>query len=197
MPRRTAKDAARTREAMLSAAKAAFTARGYAGASTAVIASDAGATEGALFHHFASKALLFREVFVSLEDELNRHAQAASRDGEPMAAFLAGCRASLAFCRRPDFRRIVMLEGPIVLGDAGWREVDSGMGLETVVRGLRNIAGPDRLSRAEARPLAVLVFGALNETIFALARDEPDVEIDTSLGHLERMLRALLAPYEA
>lgn len=193
MPRRTAQDAARTREAVLAAAKAAFTERGYAGASTALIARGAGVTEGALFHHFASKALLFREVFVGLEDELNRHAQASSRDGEPMAAFLAGCRASLEFCRRPDFRRIVMLEGPIVLGDAGWREVDSRMGLNTVVRGLRNIAGYDRLSRIDARPLAVLVFGALNETIFALARDEPDIDMEVSLRHLERMIRALLA----
>jgi len=29
----------------------------------------------------------------------------------------------------------------------------------------------DRLGRTEAKPLAVLVFGALNELIFALARD--------------------------
>lgn len=193
MPRRTAQDAARTREAVLAAAKIAFTERGYAGASTAVIARGAGVTEGALFHHFASKALLFREVFVALEDELNRHAQAASREGEPMAAFLAGCRASLEFCRRPDFRRIVMIDGPIVLGDAGWREVDSRMGLNTVVRGLRNIAGYDRLSLIEAKPLAVLVFGALNETIFALSRDEPDVDVEVCLYHLERMIRALLA----
>lgn len=197
MPRRTAKDAALTREAVLGAARAAFTERGFSGSSTAAIARAAGVTEGALFHHFASKALLFREVFVALEDELNRHAQAASRQGEPMAAFLAGCRASLDFCRRADFKRIVMLEGPIVLGDAQWREVDSGMGLNTVVRGLRNIAGYDRLGRVEAKPLAVLIFGALNETIFALARDEPDIDIDVCMTHLERMLRVLLTPYEA
>lgn len=194
MPRRTAQDAARTREAVLAAARAAFTEFGFAGSSTAGIARRAGVTEGALFHHFPNKALLFREVFVALEDELNRDAQAASREGEPMAAFLAGSRASLEFCRRPDFRRIVMLEGPVVLGEAGWREIDSGMGLNTVVRGLRNIAGYDRLGRTEAKPLAVLVFGALNETIFALARDEPGIDIDTCLIHLERMIRALLAP---
>ncbi len=195
MPRRTAEDAARTREGVLAAARTTFTERGYAGASTAVIARAAGVSEGALFHHFASKALLFREVFVTLEDELNRHAQAASRQGEPMEAFLAGCRASLDYCRRPDFKRIVMLEGPIVLGDAQWREVDSGMGLNTVIRGLRNIAGYNRLGRVEAKPLAVLVFGALNELIFALSRGEPDIDIDICMDHLERMLRVLLAPY--
>src|SRR3990167_7348512 len=183
MPRRTAQDAALTREAVLGAARAAFTERGFSGASTAVIARAAGVTEGALFHHSPSRAQLFRELFVALEDGLNRHAQAASREGEPMAAFLAGCRASLDYCRRPDFRRIVMLEGPIVLGDAQWREVDSGMGLNTVVRGLRNIAGYDRLSRVTAKPLAVLVFGALNELIFALSRDEPDIDIDVCMDH--------------
>lgn len=193
MPRRTAQDAARTREAVLAAARAAFAEHGFAATSTAGIARRAGVTEGALFHHFPSKAELFREVLVALEDELNRHAQAASREGEPMAAFLAGCHASMDFCRRPEFMRIVMLEGPIVLGDAGWREVDSSLGLDTVVRGIRNIAGQGRLSRADAKPIAVLVFGALNEMSFALARGEPDVDIDVSLRHLERMLRALLA----
>lgn len=196
MPRRSAEDAARTRDAVLAAARAVFTERGFAGASTAAIARAAGVTEGALFHHFATKALLFREVFVALEDELNRHAQAASREGEPMAAFLGGCRASLEFCRRPDFQRIVMLEGPIVLGDADWRAVDSGLGLGTVVRGLRNIAGHQRLSSAAAKPLALLAFGALNELIFALARNEPDVDVDVCMAHFERMVRGLLAPYE-
>lgn len=188
MPRRSVTDAARTREAIAAAARAAFAVDGYAGASTARIARDAGVSEGALFHHFQTKAALFREVFVALEGELDAHVRAASRDGAPIDAFLAGCRASMQFGARPDYQRVVLVDGPTVLGDAEWRKVDAQMGLATVARGLRNLAGRDRLSAEAARPLSVLVMGAVNEVIFALARKEEGVEIEACLDTLARML---------
>lgn len=188
MPRRSASDAALTREAIVAAARAAFAADGYGGASTARIARDAGVSEGAVFHHFPNKAALFREVFVALEAELDAHVRTASRDGAPMDAFLAGCRASMQFGARPDYQRVVLVDGPTVLGDAEWRKVDAQLGLATVARGLRNLAGRDNLSAAAARPLSVLVMGAINEVIFALARKEDGVEIEACLDALARML---------
>lgn len=188
MPRRSATDAARTREGIAAAARAAFAADGYSGASTARIARDAGVSEGALFHHFPTKAALFREVFVALEGELDDHVRAASRDGAPMDAFLAGCRASVQFGARPDYQRVVLVDGPTVLGDAEWRKVDAQLGLATVARGLRNLAGRDNLSAEAARPLSVLVMGAVNEVIFALARKEEGVELEACLDALARML---------
>ncbi|MFZ5670923.1 MAG: TetR family transcriptional regulator [Pseudomonadota bacterium] len=193
MPRRSADQAAITRKRILQAARAAFAELGFAGAATTAIARRAGVTEGALYYHFRNKRDLFRQVFLALEAELAAHARAAARAGEPMAAFLAGARAALDLCVRPDFKRIVMIEGPTVLGDAGWRGPDAGVGLDAVARGLRGIAGSDRLSMARARGLAVLVMGAMNQVIIAVAREEPDVEADASLRDLERMIRALLA----
>lgn len=188
MPRRSATDAARTREAIVSAARGAFTKDGYAGASTARIARDAGVSEGALFHHYQTKAALFREVFVAIEDELNAFVRAASRDGTPMEAFLAGCRAAMVFGARTDYQRVVLIDGPTVLGDAEWRRVDAQIGLATLINGLRNLAGRENLSAADARPLSVLVMGALNEVIFALARREEGVELEACLQTLARML---------
>lgn len=188
MPRRSAMDAARTRQGIAAAARAAFAMDGYAGASTARIARDAGVSEGALFHHFQTKAALFREVFVALEGELDAHVRAASREGAPMEAFLAGCRASVQFGARPDYQRVVLVDGPTVLGDAEWRKVDAQLGLATVARGLRNLAGRDNLSAEAARPLSVLVMGAVNEVIFALARKEEGVELEACLAALSRML---------
>ncbi len=192
MPRRTAREAALTRESIVVAARAAFAGRGYAGASTAAIARAAGVTEGALFHHFPTKARLFLEVFEALEAELDAYVRQASRDGSPLDAFLSGTRASMEFGRRPDYQRIVLLDGPPVLGDAEWRKVDAGLGLKTVARGLRNIAGFDRLSAEAARPLSVLVMGAINEAIFAMARGEDGVDIDGCLAALARMLSPLV-----
>lgn len=196
MPRRSAGDAALTRKGIVTAARAAFTERGYAGASTAEIARRAGVSEGALFHHFANKTAVFAAVFTQVESELDAYARDASREGAPLDAFLAGCRASMEFGRRADFQRIVLLEGPIVLGDAEWRRLDASLGLSTVVRGLRNVAGPETLSKAAARPLAVLVLGAINEAIFAMARGEEGVDIDGCLAMLGRMLSPWVRPQD-
>ncbi len=53
---------ARTREALISAARRVFAAEGYSGASLDKIAAEAGYTKGAVYAHFASK----EELFLSL-----------------------------------------------------------------------------------------------------------------------------------
>ncbi|MFI7700794.1 TetR family transcriptional regulator [Nonomuraea sp. NPDC049480] len=57
--RRTAEEAAETRKALLRAALAVFSERGYAAATLAGIAERAGVTRGAAYHHFSDKATLY------------------------------------------------------------------------------------------------------------------------------------------
>ncbi|TMR88150.1 TetR/AcrR family transcriptional regulator [Nonomuraea basaltis] len=57
--RRTAEEAAETRNALLRAALAVFAERGYAAATLAGIAARAGVTRGAAYHHFTDKATLY------------------------------------------------------------------------------------------------------------------------------------------
>ncbi|WP_188192961.1 TetR/AcrR family transcriptional regulator [Nonomuraea sp. SYSU D8015] len=57
--RRTAEEAAETRKALLRAALAVFSERGYAAATLAGIAERAGVTRGAAYHHFNDKATLY------------------------------------------------------------------------------------------------------------------------------------------
>lgn len=62
MPRRTKEDAAATRDALLDAAEAVFSARGIASASLTDIAAAAGVTRGALYWHFRDKADLLQAM---------------------------------------------------------------------------------------------------------------------------------------
>ncbi|WP_242411681.1 TetR/AcrR family transcriptional regulator [Rhodococcus pyridinivorans] len=63
------RDAARTRTALLDAAREVFLRDGYAAAATEEIVSVAGVTRGALYHHFADKRDLFRGVIERLQSE--------------------------------------------------------------------------------------------------------------------------------
>ena len=57
--RRTREDAERTREALLEAALKVFSQQGYASVRLEDVASAAGVTRGAIYHHFGGKAELF------------------------------------------------------------------------------------------------------------------------------------------
>lgn len=63
--RRTAEEAARTREALLRAALMAFEEKGWRGATFEHVAERAGVTRGALHHHFRSKSALLADALES------------------------------------------------------------------------------------------------------------------------------------
>ena len=191
--RRTAADAAETRALIIECARAAFTEKGFAGASTAEIAKRAGVTEGALFHHFKSKKAVFADVFATLQAGLTKDAQRAAQ-GAPLESFLGGCRAALQRASQPDYARIVMLDGPNVLGHGEWRRLDSSFGLATLESGLAAIVSRKALPQRLHRPMAVFLLGALNETAFALARGEDGVAIEDCLALIARVLAPLAKP---
>jgi len=192
MARRSAADAEQTRRAIVRAARNAFAKHGFAGASTAEIARAAKVTEGAFFHHFRSKKAVFADVLHELESELTAHAIEAGGNDAPAEALLRACRHSLEYAQRPDYQRIVMLDGPTVLGDTDWRRVDSGFGLAALRAGIRRMAPKDALADREIRMLAVAILGVLNETSFALARGERGVSIEGGMAMVERLLDAAL-----
>lgn len=189
MPRRSAAVAAQTRAGILAAARELFTERGYAATTTAEIAARAGVTVGALFHHFEGKLDLFRAVFRELDEELDAHARASARRERGLEALLAGFRAFLEFARRPDYHRIVMVDGPAVLGDAGWHQTDSERGLRTVSRGVEGLIAAGAIPPQPVTPLAVLLLGAMDGAGFAIARGEPGVTARGCVAALERLLR--------
>lgn len=118
-----------TRSALVEAARALFADKGYADTSTPEIVARAGVTRGALYHHFADKLELFRAV---VEQEAMAVAERIADDtvdlDTPLAAMLAGARSYFDAMQAPGRTRLLMLEGPVVLGIEAMDEIDRRSG---------------------------------------------------------------------
>lgn len=128
-----------TRKALLDAAYALFTEHGYAGTSTPEICALAGITRGALYHHFADKQDLFRAVLEReakfVADEIRRLAPDTLDGREALAA---GSIAYLDAMARPGRTRLLLVEGPTVLGADEAAAIDARNAAATLEAGLDN-----------------------------------------------------------
>jgi AcrR family transcriptional regulator len=181
---------ASTRAKLVKAARALFARSGYAGVGTEQIARRAGVTRGALYHQFPAKEDLFLAVYEEVEQELAEAAGALlGGNSSPLQAMREGIRFFLEACRAPDVQRIVLIDGPSVLGWTRWREVAGryGLGLLEAVIGAAVEAG--EIAPVEVQALAHLLMGALDEAALLVVRDPDALEPVTAT--FERLLDGL------
>jgi AcrR family transcriptional regulator len=181
---------ASTRQKLVRSARWLFARKGYAATGTEQIVQRAGVTRGALYHQFPAKEDLFLAVYEQVEQELTEGVVAGLDESEgPLAALRSGCRGFLEACAAPEVQRIVLIDGPAVLGWERWREVAEryGLGLVESVIGAAIEAG--EIVALEVGPLAHLLMGALDEAALLVARD-PDAT-DAIAATLERLIDGL------
>jgi AcrR family transcriptional regulator len=106
-----------TRQALVEAARALFVSKGYGDTSTPDICASTATTRGALYHHFVDKRDLFRQVLVQEVQAIAANIMAATPAHlTPREALIAGSEAYLAAMRVPGRTRLLLIDGPAVLG---------------------------------------------------------------------------------
>lgn len=187
---RQAARSASTRAKLVRAARTLFARHGYAAVGTEQIVRRAGVTRGALYHHFAGKEELFLAVYEQVEHDLTAQlVSLVSEAASPLEALRIGIRTFLDACRTPEMQRIVLVDGPAVLGWERWREIaqQNGLGLTEGVLNAAVEAG--EIVPIAVTPLAHMLGGALDEAALLVVND-PD-QTDTVAATLERLLDGL------
>jgi AcrR family transcriptional regulator len=187
---RQAARSASTRAKLIRAGRTLFARKGYAGVGTEEIARRAGVTRGALYHQFPAKEDLFLAVYEQVEEQLTERVAGLLGDvGSPFAALRAGIRAFLEACRTPEVQRIVLIDGPAVLGWERWREVAERNGLGLMEAAITAAIEAGEIAPLAAEPLAHLLMGALDEAALLVVRD-PDAT-DTVAATFESLVDGL------
>ncbi|MGZ4202083.1 MAG: TetR/AcrR family transcriptional regulator [Thermoleophilaceae bacterium] len=184
-----------TRSGLLDAARELFAAEGYADVSIDEICRRARVTKGALYHHFRDKRDLFRAVCSEVEVEwIDELAGLMADEPDVMARMMLGCNAFLDACLDPARQRILLVDGPAVVGWEELRRMDAGRGLTLISGVLQGAIEGGELERQPVEPLAHLLLGALNEASLAIARDRDPVGARERIGSaLARLLDGLRA----
>jgi AcrR family transcriptional regulator len=181
-----------TRSALIVAARALFAERGYSGVGTEEIVRVAGLSRGALYHHFDGKRDLFEAVYEVIETELAERIAAGSLEANsasPLAAMRAGTEMFLLASTEPEVQRIVLLDGPAVLGWDRWREIAARYGLGLIEAAVRAAIEAGEIDPQPVRPFAHVLMGALDEAAMLIARSEQPEEMR---AEVTAMLAALL-----
>src|SRR4051794_22422216 len=162
-PSRRQEYSASTRRALVDVATERFATQGYAGTSLDEIVAGARVTKGALYHHFKGKQDLFEAAFVAVEDAASdriRGAIDASED--PWERAITGLREFLAVTRTEDYRRIVIQEGPAVLGYERFREQEERSTFGLVHDIVASLLSPYDLTDSTVQAFTPLFFGAMS-----------------------------------
>ncbi|MFI8371430.1 TetR/AcrR family transcriptional regulator [Streptomyces sp. NPDC085466] len=185
-----AEQRAATRRALLDEGRRRFAADGYHHVVLADVARAAGVTKGAAYHHFDSKAGLFRAVVAEVQRELGeRVAAAAERHDDLWEQLRAGCRAFLDAGTDPAVRRILLVDAPTVLGWDEWRALDEESSARHLTEALTALAEAGIIADQPVEPLARLLSGAMNEAALWIARGGDPEATTHSLDHLLTGLR--------
>jgi AcrR family transcriptional regulator len=165
----------KTTASIVKAARRIFGERGFASATMDEIAASARVAKGAVYHHFATKEMLFEAVFEQVSLELVADLDRISRaENDPLAAMAAGTQGYFAACSKGPTGQIILRDGPAVLGWERWREIDAKHFGGKFPIALAAAMDAGVIAKQPIEPLARLLLGAVTEAAVAVSGG-PDI----------------------
>lgn len=185
---------ASTKRALVDVATELFTERGYAGTSLDEIVAGARVTKGALYHHFSGKQALFEDVFENVEDQAAKTIRRAVKGHrDPWDKAMAGTRAFLEVCQEPAYRRVVIAEGPAVLGYEKYREQEERSTFGIVQDIVAAVLSSYDLEQSMVETFSRVFFGAMSAAGAAVTTAEDtrraSAEVEAAIAFMLAGLR--------
>ena len=197
-PVRTAEIADRaegTRAALITAARRLFVEKGYFTTGTEQIVAEACVgTRGALYHHFENKQALFLAVFEAVAREVHDSAPPPDEGGDALTALRTGLRRYLGSSRAGEVQRILLVDGPAVLGWRQWRELQVRFGLGQIRELLARAVEQERVRPLPLDMLAHVLLAATDEAaLFVANSPDPRAARDQAVTVVDGLLESLSA----
>jgi AcrR family transcriptional regulator len=178
-----------TRTALLEAGRTLFVEKGFAGTSTPELVAATGLTRGALYHHYEDKQALFAAV---VEQEAHAVAQIIETMPATQSALDAlelGSRLYLEAMAVPGRTRLLLVEGPAVLGVDAMEEIHARHGNRTLRLGLEAAMQEGEILALPVEPLTLLLGAMFDRAALAQAQGDKSTDYVALIGTLIAGLR--------
>ncbi|MBP1843700.1 AcrR family transcriptional regulator [Rhizobium petrolearium] len=184
---------AETKGKLIAAARRAFATRGYAEASMDDFTAEAGLTRGALYHHFGDKKGLFQAVIAEIDAEMSdRLCAISSKAQTAWQGFVDENIAYIEMALEPEIQRIMLLDGPAVLGDpSSWPNQNAC--IRTMTASIQKLMDEGTIRDVDAEATARLVNGAtLSAALWIASAEDPQAVSKKAVGAFLVMVSGLL-----
>ncbi|EXS36754.1 TetR/AcrR family transcriptional regulator [Acinetobacter sp. 826659] len=174
---------AETRKKLIEVARRAFAEYGYADTSMDKLTAEAGLTRGALYHHFGDKRGLFAAVVDQIDSQMAEYAQQHLEQPDDLwEGLLLEGQTYIQNALNPEFQRIVLRDGPAVLGDpAHWPSQNRC--LQSTRRCVEQLLATDRIKIVDPEAAAVLLNGAaMNAALWVASSEYPEQVLPEALN---------------
>ncbi len=160
-----------TRRQLVDAGRALFVEKGYFNTSIGELVSTSGVgTRGAFYHHFKDKAELFRAVFEEVERDLTLRSLASPpRGADSWERLSAGLHGFLESALEPEVQRVMLLDGPVVLGWQTLRAIQEGNSIALINQMVREAIAEGAIEDQPVGELTHMVVAALEEGALLVA----------------------------
>ena len=174
---------AETRKKLIEVARRAFAEYGYADTSMDKLTAEAGLTRGALYHHFGDKRGLFAAVVDQIDSQMAEYAQQHLEQPDDLwEGLLLEGQAYIQNALNPEFQRIVLRDGPAVLGDpAHWPSQNKC--LQSTRECVEQLLAAEQIKIVDSEAAAVLLNGAgMNAALWVASSEYPEQVLPEALN---------------
>ncbi|NKM02097.1 TetR/AcrR family transcriptional regulator [Rhizobium leguminosarum] len=193
MARKRSETMQENRAKLIAAARKSFAEKGYLAASMDELTADVGLTRGALYHNFGDKRGLLAAVVDQIDTEMAVRAQEiGARAGNDWQGLLAEGAAYIEMALNPEVQRIVLLDGPAVLGDPSqWPSQNNC--LQVTKSTVERLIAQGILKPLDAEAAARLLSGAaLNAALWIAASEDPQSVMPKAVEAFHALAAGLL-----
>lgn len=174
---------AETRKKLIEVARRAFAEYGYTDTSMDKLTAAAGLTRGALYHHFGDKRGLFAAVVDQIDSQMAEYAQQHLEQPDDLwEGLLLEGQTYIQNALNAEFQRIVLRDGPAVLGDpAHWPSQNRC--LQSTRECVEQLLTAEQIKIVDPEAAAVLLNGAaMNAALWVASSEYPEQVLPEALN---------------
>lgn len=181
-----------TRSLIVSAARSLFLRDGVDATPTEAILTEAGISRGALYHHFASKRDVVAAVYeLEAADVIRRAAASAEPADSAIETLIRTCLAWLREARKPAVARLLLQDGPAVLGIQQCREIEARHSLGRTMSGIEAAQDAGEVEVVSIELTARVLNATLGELAVVLSRDRSRATLADADAIVRHMIESL------